>query len=162
MGRGKAFSEVASLPSGCDNFLYYDVDMYPLLIQGSYVAANTIIVRRQLAGDVFRFPEDLETYECWECFARLARVGKCAFLDCETACQHGHSGPRLTDADKYVCASTRLRMTERVWGNDEVFLRDHGEIYRTVLEKQYILMAEALMARGYMNEARKHLVQVSR
>ena len=60
------------------------------------------MVNREVAGDALWFAEDLITYEDLECHARLARVGPAAYLDCETAYQWSHPGPRITDANVYV------------------------------------------------------------
>src|SRR5207245_579340 len=81
--------------------------------------------------------EDLPLYEDWECFARLARAGPVAFLDCETAWNHGHLDRRLTDADTLAQARARLTMIRRVWAADAAFLAAAGgEVRRTLRVEQ--------------------------
>ena len=90
---------MAALPAGREDFSVYVGDMYKPLFDSPFIATFTLVVRREQAGDEFRFAEDVGTYEDLECFARLARIGKAAYLDCETATQYGHGGPRVTDAN---------------------------------------------------------------
>jgi glycosyltransferase involved in cell wall biosynthesis len=104
-----------------------------------------------------RFAEDLPLYEDWECFARLARAGRGAYLACETAWNHGHAGPRLTGADALTTTSTRIAMLNRIWGADAPFLATAGEQYRRVLARQHLLRARALIKAGRTSEARQEL-----
>ena len=57
-------------------------------------------------------------YEDWECFARLARRGPVAYLATELAWYHGHEGPRLSRRDDVSHVTARIRVLQRVWGED--------------------------------------------
>jgi glycosyltransferase involved in cell wall biosynthesis len=110
--------------------------LYALLMSRLYVATFTAMVRADAALPLPRFPTDLPTYEDWEFFGRVAALGPSAFLDFETAVQHGHHLPRLTDAGACTQAEARMRVLERVWGSDRDFLRQHGAEYQRLLEEQ--------------------------
>ena len=77
-------------------------DLYGEVLGAHFVPTFTLMVNREVAGDALWFAEDLITYEDLECHARLARVGPAAYLDCETAYQWSHPGPRITDANVYA------------------------------------------------------------
>jgi hypothetical protein len=132
-------------------------DLYPTLAERAYVATFTLIVRRVEAGEALHFAEDLPTYEDWECFGRLARAGMAAYLDCETAWQWGHGGPRLTNANTAVAAATRLTLLERVWGTDPQFMAQHGDRYRRAVSAEHRRRALWLLKRGRLAEARQDL-----
>lgn len=141
----------------CASALVHAGDLFHLEMSANYVFANTLLVRRCEAGEALRFPEDLPTYEDWECFARLSRAGTGAFIECETAYHDAHSGARLTDASALVTASTRLIMLERVWGRDEQYLAEHGEAYRQVLRRVRLERIDALLVNGQTAAARREL-----
>jgi len=67
--------------------------MYLRELHANYINVNTLLVRRSLAGNALIFGEKLPTYEDWECFACISRVGLCAYLDIDTALQRAHKGP---------------------------------------------------------------------
>jgi len=156
LGPGTPFSTIGPLPAGRDDFPVHVGDLYPAMLNTCYVATFTVMVRRD-AGAALRFAEDLPLYEDWECFARLARAGRGAYLACETAWNHGHAGPRLTGADALTATSTCIAMLSRIWGADAPFLAAAGEHYRRVLARQHLLRARALIKAGRTSEARQEL-----
>ena len=156
LGPGTPFSTIGPLPAGRDDFPVHVGDLYPAMLNTCYVATFTVMVRRD-AGAALRFAEDLPLYEDWECFARLARAGRGAYLACETAWNHGHAGPRLIGADALTAASTCIAMLSRIWGADAPFLATSGEQYRRVLARQHLLRARALIKAGRTSEARQEL-----
>ena len=156
LGPGTPFSTIGPLPAGRDDFPVHVGDLYPAMLNTCYVATFTVMVRRD-AGAALRFAEDLPLYEDWECFARLARAGRGAYLACETAWNHGHAGPRLIGADALTAASTCIAMLSRIWGADAPFLATSGEQYRRVLARQHLLRARALIQAGRTSEARQEL-----
>lgn len=111
-------------------------DIYPIMMARLYVATFTAVVRADAACPLPRFPVDLPTYEDWEFFGRVAALGPSAFVDEETAIQHGHHLPRLTDAGTRVQAEARIQVLQRVWGSDPAFLSRHAEEYRRLLSEQ--------------------------
>lgn len=154
---GVPYSTLAPLPPGRDEFLVHIGNLYPSLIQGSLVAAWTSVIRREAAGADLHFEEGIRICEEWWCFGRLARRGTAAFFACETAWNHGHDGPRVTDANQFDHLSCRLRMTESVWGRDEDFQSRHGDLYRAVVSTIHHERAKWYISRGGMREARADL-----
>jgi hypothetical protein len=135
--------------------------MYRAEMTAGYIAANTIIVNRELAGDALQFPEDLPTFEDWECFARISGRGPCAYLAFDSAIQHGHADPRLTDASKEVKVRTRLEILKRVWGSDRAFLATWGSEYERVCNQQRLLGAKIMLRTGRTHEMQAFLQDMS-
>jgi glycosyltransferase involved in cell wall biosynthesis len=163
LGSGRRFSTIARLPDGCADFHVHVGDMYEPLLERMYVAASTAIVRTALAGDAFRFAEDLRICEDWFCFGGIARRGPAAYLDCVTELNHGHAGPRLTvEQGQHGLLSARITIVERLWGRDETFLATHQRRYRAVLAGLYARRARWLMSHGRMDEARRDLRRAGR
>jgi glycosyltransferase involved in cell wall biosynthesis len=158
LGPAFRYSSIAPLPRGRDDFPVYVGDLYLPLLSRLYIGTFTLLFRKDLPGGVPQFPTDLPTYEDWQFFGELARRGPGAYLDCETAVQHGHDLPRLTDADALVEATTRIRLIERVWGADADFLVRHGDIYRAVMreqqQRQRLYTGKKLLMAGRTREAR--------
>jgi glycosyltransferase involved in cell wall biosynthesis len=161
-GSGVPYSSLAPLPSGVSDFQVRTGNIYEAMLLGSCVCTITLMVNRALAGDALHFPEDLPTYEDWECAAQLARAGPCVFLDCETAWNHGHSGPRLTQVSEHVTASTRLTVLRRLWGKDAQFLAAHAKDLENAVSAQRLVLARWLTRQGRIAEARKELRAVGR
>jgi glycosyltransferase involved in cell wall biosynthesis len=154
---GLPYSSLAPLPPGRPDFPVHVGSLYAPLLRAPFVLAATVLVRRSGASAAFRFAEDLPTYEDWEAFARLAREGPAAYLDCETAWQWSHDGPRLTGADAFVRATTRLTLLRRVWGDDPDFLARERAAFDRVRRQQHLVRARWLIARGRMSDARAEL-----
>lgn len=159
LGPGTPYSEFAALPAGRDDFLVHVGSLYAPLIEGSFVAAWTSLTRREAAGSALHFEEGVRICEDWWCFGRLARQGKAAFFACETAWNHGHDGPRITDADQFDLLSNRLSMTERLWGADERFRKEHGQLYDATVARIHHERAKWYLSRGWMHEARADLLR---
>ena len=159
LGPGAPFSSLGRLSPGREDFRVHVGSLYRPLLRAPYVAANTALVRRTGPGRDVRYPEDLPTYEDWEYFARLARRGPAAFLDCELAWNWWHEGPRLTGADRFVRSSARITTLRRVWGADEEFLASHREAYEEVLREQHLARGRWLVEHGRTAQARRELAQ---
>jgi hypothetical protein len=157
LGPGVQFSALAALPSAVDDFAVHIGDMSLPELRADYISTITLAVRRIEANGALRFAEDVPTYEDWECFARLAATGNAAYMDCETAWNHGHSGPRLTDVDAYAAASARIKIMERTWGQDPSFLARNASVYADRRSQFYQLRARWLLCRGRTSEARADL-----
>jgi glycosyltransferase involved in cell wall biosynthesis len=160
MGAGSPMSSVMTLPPGVDDFKFHTGDMYLLELFENYINVNTLMIRREEWDNELRFAEGIPTYEDWEFFSRVARKGKAAYLDIETACQYNHGGPRLTDSHVTDCARTRVEIIERVYGNDAVFLMGHEASYRKVLDRSRINWIKGLIVRGDLNTAREQIAKV--
>jgi glycosyltransferase involved in cell wall biosynthesis len=163
LGLPLPYSSFAALPPGRPDFPVHIGDLYAPLLEQPYVAASTVMVRRALAGDALSFPEDLRICEDWTCFANVARRGAVAYLDCATAINHGHAGPRLTaEQGQYGLVTSRIRMTESIWGRDDAFLATHADRYREVLEQLHSARARWLISHGRSREALDDLRQAGR
>jgi len=158
---GIPFSSIVGLPKTHQDFMVHTGRLYASLAKAIYVVTSTTVARRVEAGDALRYEEDLPMYEDWLCFARLARKGHGAYLDLETAWQHAHSGPRLTDADSLIQAVTRLTILERLWGKDPEYMAAHDEEYREVVRDQLLIKASSLISLGRTEDARQTLQQVT-
>jgi len=157
LGTGVLFSSIAPLSSGREDFTVYIGDLYPILMEATCVSTPTVVVRRDIAGDRLRFPEDLPIYEDWECFGRVAGAGPTAYLDCETVRQYVHSGSRLVELSAVPSATSRITALRRVWGVDAAFLATHGRRYRRVLAKQHMFRGTRLLAGARWREGLRDL-----
>lgn len=158
-GEGVPFNDplIADVPLGCNLHI---ADFYKSLIYDGIVCLITLLYRKDRAPHV-RFPEDLPTYEDWEFSGRLAGCGLGAYLDCDTAINYGHEGPRLTDANTLVCAQTRLQVMQRLWRNDPQFMAEHQCAYALVESQQNSRAADWLIRHGRNREARRYLTGVT-
>ena len=154
--------EMPGLEGLAPPFLLYEGSVYEALIRHWSIATWTMLVRREMAGDALRFAEDVGTYEDLECCARLAQHGVAAYMDCETAFQHAHEGPRLTDADLVTRGEAALRITSRVWGADDVYLHVHRSEYETAMDEHRARKISGLLALGRSAEARQEAALLSR
>jgi glycosyltransferase involved in cell wall biosynthesis len=157
---GEKYSNIRPLPAGIEDFKYYVGDLYPSMLNNPYVCTSTLMVRREEAGDALYFAEDLRWGEDWVCYAHLASKGPMAYLDCETAWQHGHGGGRLTDTSMLDGITTRIKIMERVWGSDDNFLKTNGRNYHRLLRNQRLLRIRELIAQGHTAEARTELRRI--
>jgi glycosyltransferase involved in cell wall biosynthesis len=157
LGAGTLFSQIAPLPNGQHDFSVHIGDLYPSEMVANYVFTSTLIVRREAAKEALWFAEDLPLYEDWECYGKLARAGPAAYLDCETAWQSDHGGPRLTDADTIRHITSRLVVLDRVWGTDAAFQATHGDRFRQIITEQRLKKIRGLLNNGQMDEARQEL-----
>ncbi len=152
-GPGAPYSSYAPLPPGREDFEVYVGDMYLEEMRNNFVAAFTFMTRKEEAGEALRFAADMPICEEWPAFGRLAGLGPGAIFDTETAWQHGHSGPRVTDTPTELIASGWLSSLERVWGQDADFLAEHGRAYRRAVAEARLMRASALARQGDPREA---------
>jgi hypothetical protein len=157
LGPGEWYSSVASLPEGYSDFKFHAGHLYLAELATNFISTITLMVRRSLAGDALHFGEGLPTFEDWECFGHLTRRGPGAYLDCETACQISHTGPRLTGHSAAVSAEARMTIMKRVWGSDPEFMKEHEDLYRRTFNQQRLIKIRDLIAQGRAREARAEL-----
>ncbi len=157
LGPGAPLSTLTPLTDGQEKVSVHIGDLYLQEMSANYIFTSTLVVRREAAGDALHFADDLRTYEDWECYGRLARAGTAAYLDCETAWQHGHEGPRLTVAPTLTSLSARIAVLERVWGSDAVFLTKHSDRYHHLLEQVRLEKVRNLISEGKTPEARREV-----
>jgi glycosyltransferase involved in cell wall biosynthesis len=159
LGDGIPSEEIPGLPPDAPSFGLHVGDLYAAFIWTWCVFTGTVVVRREAAGDALFFPEDVPTYEDLECYARLARRGIAAFMDCETAWHRYHAGAQLTDADKGTNADTALTIIGRVWGADTDYLTRHRSEYEAVMDAHRARKVRYLLGRGRPREARREFVR---
>jgi glycosyltransferase involved in cell wall biosynthesis len=153
----RGWDEILERIAGCEPSADAGIrigSLYASEMRANYVFTSTMVARRSAAGSALRFAEDLPTYEDWECFGRLARTGPAAFIPWETAWQHRHDGPRLTDAGVIDSAYARIQVLERVWGADSDFLARQRRAYQAVLDAERRRYGKALVVAGRRDEAR--------
>ncbi len=155
------YSDYVPLQEGKKDFKCYKGSLYKAELTANYMNVITLIVRRKMLDDTVRFAEDTPTFEDWEFHARLGGAGQGAYLECETARQHGHPGPRLTDANRLKMAESRIRIIERVWGQDKEFLARNRELYEKTLRNQYLIAAHRHIAMARPGDARRMLRNVN-
>jgi glycosyltransferase involved in cell wall biosynthesis len=128
-------------------------------LQSAYVFTSSMIARRS-ASHALRFADDVGTFEDLECFGRLALSGHAAYLDCETAWQHGHMGTRLTGAATLIKATSRLTILERVWGTNQKFLASYQREFEVAVDETRRLKVRALLNLGESGPARTELAKL--
>ena len=159
LGEGMPFSTLAPLPDGVPDFLVHIGDLFHAEMANSHVATSTMVVRRDRAKDGLYFAEDLPTYEDWECFGRLSKMGLAAYLDFETAWLHRHEAPQLTKADESTAVSSRLILLLRVWGQDANYLSEHGVEFEKVVNEQRMILIRKLLKASNTHEAQKKILR---
>ena len=161
LGQGVPFSSIGVLPKDRREFNIYCGNIYSALMEVYYVWACTLMVRKDAAGKALRFARNRhQICEDWEAFARLAKEGTGAFLDCETAVQNVHTGSRLTDVDNIVQVSERIKLLHRVWGRDQNFLGKNSSQFRKVLTAQHLRRVRYLINQGKKWEAKEDLKKI--
>lgn len=154
---GQPYSNIASLPKGVSDFNVYIGDIYYHQMLDDYVLPTTMLVRRTPNFDPACFVDGLRFLESWTYSSHLAKLGPAAYLDYDTACQHGHEGPRLTDADELLQIKARVKVLEGQWGNDPLFLKEHGDDYVLRLNRERLMLIKELIANTMLEEARIEL-----
>ncbi len=158
LGTPRRYSELAELPTGRPDFDVHKGDLYRQLLFRPYLAAFTYMFRKDLGETVPTFAEDLPTLEDWHFFARVAKVGAGLYLDCDTATQHAHTGPRLSVVPELDAVESRLATVRRVWGTDAAFLRTEAENFNAVCrqleQRRDFLRGRMLAMQGRLDEAR--------
>lgn len=155
------YSSFTQMPSGQADFRVFIGNIYPSLLRTLHILTDTVVIRRNTDTEAIRFPEDSKIYEDWEFFARIARQGPAAYLDCDTVWNYGHTGPRLTKTDVLTAVDTRLKLTERLWGKDPVFLQDHAHFYAQIISGLHLARVKALLIEGKTASARRELHDIA-
>ncbi len=157
LGPGVPFSSIATLPEGRPDFSVHAGDIYANMMEVYCVWTCSIVVRKESAGTSFRFPEDTNIFEEWECFAKLAKRGIAVYLNCELAVQNVHLEERLTDTGDIRKATARIELIHRIWGADESFQKMHSSRYQSVLKAQHLRRGRYMIKEGRMSQAKDDL-----
>ena len=161
LGPGELFSTIGELPSTFEDFKVHTGDIYAQTAFAIYTVTSTTVVRREEAAEAIYHADDIPFYEDWIGFGKLAKKGKAGYLNVDTAWQHSHTGPRITDAGTLISSATRLAILERLWGQDENFMKKYGDRYSALIQEQLTLRAKSLIALGRVREAKEELKKVN-
>lgn len=117
-------------------FRAYYGDLYYRSLFGPMVLPSTAIIRRSAIGTDFRFPEVDNTVGDWEFFARLSKRCGGVFVPKETTLNRSHEDAvRLTRIDASVQLQRRIALIQRVWRQDQAFMRNRkSEVDRVEAE----------------------------
>ncbi len=140
------YSASAPLPPGRADFGVSTGSFYLPEMQGNVIATFTLMARR---GSLL-FPSDQATGEDWHAYGRLAGLGTGAYLDTETAWQHGHAGERLTGLPGHAMGAAWLSALDRVWGSDPEFVAAHAAEYKHARADANRMRALSLMRTGHL------------
>ena len=151
------FSSIGELPEGVDDFAVHIGDMFPQMAHRLYVLTSSYIARRIETGDALHYDEDLEIYEDWGCFSRVAQLGPGAFLDTELAWQHGHDGDRISDARDLARSTCHLILLDRIYEGDAEYRSRHAGEYDALREGLRERRAADLIFVGRLSDARAEL-----
>lgn len=150
---GFSYSSVAPLPEGRPDFTVYAGSMYRTEMLNCFIWACTVMARKDRIGDALEFGVDFPNFgEEWPAFGRMTGRGPGAVFATETAWQHGHSGPRLTNVPMHTWAQARLMTLERVWGRDGEFLREHQKEFDHAVAEARLISALSRARHGDLRE----------
>lgn len=132
-------------------------DIYLRQMFDDYVLPSTQMIRKCPASADVTFPDDLRFCESWAFSSKMAKTGKAAYLNIDTAIQHDHGGPRLTSVDMIEQITSRIKVLEREWGSNTDVLQKHGSAFRDRLDQERLLLIRELIARNQASSARREL-----
>jgi glycosyltransferase involved in cell wall biosynthesis len=155
LGPGLPLSNIIEVPGEFKNASLHIGNLYSVQMRFICVQVNTTLTRRRVIGDNIRFPEDLTYHEDWEFFSRLSRLGPVAYINCETAKQYFHQLPQLTKTTMINVYYQRIRVLDRVWGEDKEFLEKFEKDFISKKREQQIGLLDELSDKGRFNEVRK-------
>jgi glycosyltransferase involved in cell wall biosynthesis len=158
VGPARKLSSFMVLPKGVEDYLCHETDnLYRSLCGTSYISADTLIVRREAAGESLWFADDTKVAEELECGARLAATGKGLYIHYESTLVHHHTGEQLVNNTGLDMATSRIVVMERIWGKDHNFLRHHRPYYEQRLRADRIIRVGAFLVQGRTKEARQEI-----
>ena len=143
---GVLYSSIAELPDSIRDFHVHTGDLYRDNARFLYMFTSTVMARRIQSGDALRFAENTPTFEDWVAFGKLSGAGIGAYLDIETAWQFGDADSRLTGANAFICATTRLEVLRQVWKADKLFMAEHSDLIEEIEKAQRLPRAIGFIA----------------
>ncbi|MGD9202148.1 MAG: glycosyltransferase family 2 protein [Chitinispirillia bacterium] len=155
LGKGEYYSSLIPLPEKINDFKVYIGDLYLSLARAPYIFSSTLVVRNQGAGEKWFFDEDIRIYEDWGCYGRIAAMGLGAYMDIDLSWQHDHKDNRLTSCmDTPVKYDARMKVLDRVWGQNQQFLQKHQTYYSNIVKTVQIISLIESIKEGKIKEAR--------
>lgn len=162
VGPSKKLSSFMTLPAGLQDYTCHESDnLYKSLCGTSYMSADTMLVRREAAGDSLWFADDTKVAEELECGARLAAAGKGLYVHYESTLVHHHTGEQLVDHSGFDMAASRIVVMQRIWGRDQNFLRHHRSYYEQRLRADRMVRVGGFLVQGRTKEARKEILETN-
>ncbi len=162
VGPSRKLSSFMSLPVGLQDYTCHESDnLYRSLCGTSYMSADTLIVRREAAGDSLWFADDTKVAEELECGARLAAAGKGLYVHYESTLVHHHTGEQLVDHSGFDMAASRIVVMQRIWGRDQNFLRHHRSYYEQRLRADRMVRVGGFLVQGRTKEARREILETT-
>ncbi len=162
VGPSKKLSSFMTLPAGLQDYTCHESDnLYKSLCGTSYMSADTMIVRREPAGDSLWFADDTKVAEELECGARLAAAGKGLYIHYESTLVHHHTGEQLVDHSGFDMAASRIVVMQRIWGRDQNFLRHHRSYYEQRLRADRMVRVGGFLVQGRTAEARLEILETN-
>lgn len=159
LGPEVRYSAIASLPTGFLDFGVHIGCLFSHMVSTDYVLTDTVMVRREEAGDALFFDEDIRYWEDYVCFTRLAQRGKAAFMKVETAIQYDHQA-RLSHGPELVYVDATITALDRRWNLDQAHLIKHRNEYCAARDKLQRHKSALLIEMGKTREARAELKHV--
>jgi len=158
VGPSKKLSSFMTLPKGLQDYTCHETDnLYKSLCGTSYLSADTLIVRKEAAGQALWFADDTKVAEELECGARLAAAGKGLYIHYESTLVHHHTGEQLVDNSGFDMAASRIVVLQRIWGADDNFLRHHRSYYEQRLRADRMIRVGGFLVQGKTKEARQEI-----
>jgi glycosyltransferase involved in cell wall biosynthesis len=154
---GTLYSEIAELPPSTEDFKVYIGNIYYHQMLDDYVLPSTMMVRRTETLDPACFEEGARLFESWAYSSLLSKLGKAAYLDIDTTCQHGHEGERLTDANQLIKLATKIRVLEQEWGRNSEFLYVYRKDYEQRIDRERRALIREMISNLKLRDARSEL-----
>ncbi len=162
VGPSRKLSSFMTLPAGLQDYTCHESDnLYKSLCGTSYMSADTLIVRREAAGDSLWFADDTKVAEELECGARLSAAGKGLYVHYESTLVHHHTGEQLVDHSGFDMAASRIVVMQRIWGKDQNFLHHHRSYYEQRLRADRMVRVGGFLVQGRTREARKEILETN-
>lgn len=96
-------------------FEIYAGNLFCALLNAPCAACWTLLMHRDCLNENIRFAENYPTWEDYWFFCRFSEHHNLLFLDCPTAENRGHAGPRLTQAPRVQTLECYLDICEKIY-----------------------------------------------
>ncbi len=160
LGKGVPLSSIIRLDGEWKNITVYIGDLYHVQMEFICVSPITTLFRRNVLGGDIRFSEDLTYHEDWEFFSRLAKMGPALYLDSATAKLFFHDLPQLTKTTMINIYNNRLKVLNRVWGQDRNYLASYEKRFDERKREQHLGLLNELFNKRMFGQIRSELRSV--
>jgi len=137
-------------------FDIYAGNLFRTFIEAPCAACWTLLVHRDCLNESVRFAENYPILEDWWFFCRLSENHDFLFMNCATAENRGHTGPRVSQIQRAKFLECYLDMCKQIYfpsasprrPTDEIISK-HYRIACTALFKEYLKNGELLRAKEF-------------